>query len=309
MQLTPEARPPIGVVFDSDFGNSVDSALGLGLLYGFDARKEARVVAVSVSNQNLKAAELADVISHFYLRPSPIGLYADGKWTGDTPIETAPLAMRKEDGASAFVSTIKKLNDTADPAPLIRNALTAQHDQNCVIILAGPAVDLAAMLALHGAKNIVVSKVRCLVTTEVAFALPASKRFFNEWPTPIVIASDARAAIVYPASSVESDFSWSPAHPIVAAYRAYRPMPYDATVCSMAAVLYAVHPDSPYFKPPESVPGFDGRVRKFILDPAQKDAILKVYTEIASARPVPRARPGPPKVEEAKPEKAAGKNQ
>jgi hypothetical protein len=308
MQETAEARPPVGVVFDSDFGNSIDTALGLALLYGFDGKKEARLVAVSVSNQSLKAAELADVIAHFYIRPSPIGLYANGKWAGDTPMETAPLAMQHEDGTPIFASTIKKLNDTADPAPLIRNALTAQHDQNCVIVLAGPAVDLVAMLALRGAKDIVTSKVRCLVTTEAAFALPASKKFFSEWPTPIIIATEDRgSSLEYPSSSIEQDFSWSPAHPVVAAYRAYKPMPYDATTTSMAAVLYAVHPDSPYFKPPETVPGFNGNVRRFVLDPGQKNAILKMYTELASAKPVPRRFPGAPKVDEVKVEKAAEK--
>jgi hypothetical protein len=304
MQLTAEARPPVGVVFDSDFGNSVDTALGLALLYGFDAKKEARVVAVSVSNQNLKAAELVDAIARFYIRPLPIGLYAGGKWAADTPMVTAPLAMQKEDGTPLFPTTIKKLNDTADPAPLIRNALTAQHDQNCAIVLAGPPVDLAAMVALHGAKEIVAAKVRCLVATEAASALPASQRLFSDWPTPIVIVTEDGGGPAYPASSIEKDFSWSPAHPIVAAYRAYRPMPYSATTASMAAVLYAVHPDSPYFKAPVS----DGRVRRVVLDQGQKDAILKVYTELASTKPVAPVRRGPPKAEEAKPEKAAEKN-
>ncbi len=308
MQATAETRPPIGIVFDSDFGNSVDTALALALLYGLDGAKQARLVAVSVSNQNLKAAELADVIAHFYLRPAPIGLYANGKWAGDTALETAPLALRQEDGKPVFASTITKLNDTADPAPLIRNALTAQHDGNCSIVLAGPAVNLIALLGLHGAKDIIAAKVKCLVTTEAAFGLPASRKFFTEWPTPIVIAAEDRSAsLTYPASSIEKDFSWSQAHPVVAAYRAYKSMPYDAPTASLAAALYAAHPDAPYFKPAEPVPGFDKNVRKFVLNPEKKDEILKVFIELASAKPVPRRFPGAPKVDEAKPEKAPGK--
>jgi hypothetical protein len=293
MDSIAEARPPVGIVYDSDFGHSIDTALALALLYGFDGKKEARVVSISVSNQNLKAAQLADVISRFYaFRNVPIGLYADGKWTEDTALCSTPLAMRKDDGTPVFPSSIEKLNDTADPVALIRNAMTAQHDQNCVIVVAGPVTNLAATLALHGVKDIIVSKVRLLVATEVP-----SKEFLDRWPTPIVIAPAALgSSVLYPASSIEKDFSWSSAHPVVEAYRAYKPMPYDATTTSMAAALYAVHPDANYFKVSEPV----GRMRTLSADPSQKDAILKVYTELVSAKPVPKKFPGPPKVDAAK---------
>jgi hypothetical protein len=120
----------------------------------------------------------------------------------------------------------------------------------------------------------------------------------------VVVAAEEGGAPLYPASSIEKDFSWSPAHPVVAAYRAYRPMPYDAGTSSMAAVLYAVHPDAPYFK----AQGTGGRIRRVMLDKDRKDAVVKIYTEIASTKPVPRRPPGPPKVDEVKAEKAAEKD-
>ncbi len=283
MQPPTEARPPVGVVYDSDFGSNIDSVLALALLYGFDGKKEARVVSVSVSNQNLKAAALADVITHFYaFRSVPIGLYAAGKWAADNPMVTTTTAMQ---------TSIKKLNDTADPAAEIRNALTAQHDQNCVVVLAGPAYNLRAMMALRGAKDLIAAKVKLLVATEAA-----SPDFLTNWPTPVVIAPrDAGMSVLYPAQSIEKDFSWSQAHPVVVAYSAYQPMPYDAPTTSMAAALYAVHPEAHYFK----VAG-DGKIRKLVADPEQRDAILKLYTELVSAKPVPRKPPGPPKAEVAK---------
>ena len=69
-------------------------------------------------------------------------------------------------------------------------------------------------------------------------------------------------------------------------------------------MLYAVKPEAGFFKTsdPGTVtfgndgrakfsPDANGKHRYLILDPAQKDTILKLYTEYASAKPVPRARP------------------
>jgi len=110
--------------------------------------------------------------------------------------------------------------------------------------------------------------------------------------------------VLYPAASIETDYNWSPAHPIADAYRAFKPMPYDAPAWSMAAVLYAARPQENYFKLSETgtiqvlddggtkfVPASGGRHRYLIADPAQKERVLKVYTELASAKPVPKQRP------------------
>ena len=71
-------------------------------------------------------------------------------------------------------------------------------------------------------------------------------------------------ALPYPGASIEKDFAWSPAHPVVDAYRAYKPMPYDAPASALAAVLQAALPDEKYFTLSE--PGTisvldDGRTR------------------------------------------------
>src|SRR5262249_32180566 len=105
----------------------------------------------------------------------------------------------------------------------------------------------------------------------------------------------------FPAFSIERDFAWSAAHPIVDAYRAYKAMPYDAPTRDMATVLYAVRQKENYFK--LSGPGTiavaddgstkftaspDGKHQYLVFDPGQKEHLLKTYTEIASAKPVPR---------------------
>ena len=85
------------------------------------------------------------------------------------------------------------------------------------------------------------------------------------------------------------------------AYRAARPMPYDAPASALAAVLYAVHPDDGFFKlsEPGSItvlddgrtrftPAAEGKHRYLIADPAMKEKIQGLYTALVSAPPAPR---------------------
>jgi purine nucleosidase len=173
MQFPGQGKPPVGIIFDSDMGNSIDDALALALLYGFDGKNEARVVSVSVSKPNLKAAAFCEAVGRFYAgavsgafggfgRTLPIGLAAPGKMDEDTPMLTVPLAKRNAEGTPIYDHGIHKLNDTAEVAALIRNAFTAQFDQNAIVVLAGPATNLVKVLDLPGAKDLIAHKVRFL---------------------------------------------------------------------------------------------------------------------------------------------------
>jgi inosine-uridine nucleoside N-ribohydrolase len=324
MQFPGQGKPPVGIIFDSDMGNSIDDALALALLYGFDGKNEARVVSVSVSKSNLKAAAFCEAIGRFYAGPVsgafgafartlPVGLATDGKMSEDTPMLTVPLSKQNAEGAPVYGHGIHQLNDTAEVAALIRNAFTSQYDQNCIVVLAGPATNLVKALDLPGAKDLIARKVRFLSVVAGAYPdgppefnlktdLAAAKKLFTEWPTPIVASGhEIGEALLFPASSIEKDFAWSAAHPVVDAYRAYKPMPYDAQTWDMSAVLYAVRPQEGYFKlsgpgtigvlddgSTKFTPSPEGRHRYLIFDPAQKERIIKTYTEIASAKPVPR---------------------
>jgi inosine-uridine nucleoside N-ribohydrolase len=332
MQFPGEGKPPLGIAFDSDMGNSVDDVLALALLQGFDAKKppEARLISVSVTKSNLKAAGFCEAVDRFYTEitnraiperfrrntPPPIGLSLDGKMAEDTPLLTGTLSKRNEEGKLLYPQEIKKDTDTADPAALIRNGFTAQEDQNAAVVLTGPATNLAKVVELHGAKEIIVPKVRMLVVAagtypegppEAAIVtdIAAAKKLFAEWPTPIVaVGPEIGEQLLYPASSIENDFGWTASHPIVDAYRAFRPMPYDAPTTAMAAVLYAARPDGGYFQVSEPgtitvlddgrtkfTPSPDGKHRYLTLNPEKKEQIIKTYTEIVSAEPPPRELP------------------
>jgi hypothetical protein len=323
MQAQGQDNSPIGIIFDCGLGGSIDEALALALLYGLDGKREARVISLSVSKPNLKAAALCEVIARFYNgassgafgaigRTLPVGLADEGKSPEDTPMLTVPLSRLNPEGAPLYSHGIEKLNDTAEVRALIRNALSQQPDQSCVVVLTGPATNLARTLLLPGVKELIARKARFLSMAGGAYPdgqsqsikadIAAAKKLFAEWPTPIVAAGEEiGASLLFPASSIENDFAWAPAHPVVDAYRAYKPMPYDATTPAMAALLYAVRPQENYFKLSEPgtisalddgrakfTPSPEGRHRYLILDPEQKERVIKTYTELASAKPVPR---------------------
>jgi hypothetical protein len=317
-------KPVIGIVYDTAL-NRVDDALAMALLYGLDGKKEERFVSVSISRNNIKAAIYSDVIGRFYAgavsgaigfngRTLPIGMADSSALKEDLPFFTKPLDKTLLDGKPAYTSDIHTDLDTGDVAAVIRNALTAQWDQNTIVVVSGPASNLAHTLTMSPvAKDWIQRKVKLLVFTGGRFPdgpaeanikadIDSARRLFAEWPTPMVACgAEMDGLISYPASSIEKDFAWSPDHPVADAYRAGGAMPYDAPLWAMNASLYAGRPQEGYFKLSE--PGTisvleDGRTkftasangkhRYMIFDPAQKDRILKTYTEIASAKPVPK---------------------
>ena len=190
----------------------------------------------------------------------------------DKPALAALLAKKTADGTPLYSSPITGLVNTAESAILIRNLLLAQHDGNAAIVLAGPATGVVRILGLYvpgrrsrrSASSWSSPPVRsrpgapeATIKSDVA----AARKLFAEWPTPIVaVGSEVGDALPYPGASIEKDFAWAPAHPVVDAYRALKPMPYDAPASALAAVLYAVHPDDGLFQ--AVGPGHDHRARR-----------------------------------------------
>ena len=155
-----------------------------------------------------------------------------------------------------YTSSITRLLDTADNAVLIRNMLLAQNDGNATIVArrAGHGARAAARPVRRaaadrgegaGSSSSPSARIPSEPPSRRSRATsPRRARLFAEWPTPIVaVGAEVGTALPYPGASIEKDFAWSPAHPVVDAYRAFKPMPYDAPAPALAAVLYAVHPD------------------------------------------------------------------
>jgi len=304
-------------------------ALALAMLYGLNGKNEARLLSVTVSGSSLQAAAFCEVVGQFYAgavsgafggaaRTLPVGLSTDGKLSGDLPLFTTPLARRDAEGHAVYPHNVKKPNDTADPVAVIRNALTTQPDGNAVVLASGPMTTLGHLLSLHAAHEILVAKCKTLliaagdlaadsepdlyIRTDVA----ATRKVLAEWPTPVIVCgAEIGRALPYPGSSVAKDFAWTPAHPVVDAYRAENPNGADTPGTPLAAVLYAARPKEEYFKLSEPgrievtsegrtkfTPSASGNHRHLILDAVQKDRITSECIKLASAKPVPRPARG-----------------
>ncbi len=288
MQFGGQAKPPLGVVYDADMGNTIDGPLGLALLYGLQGKGESRVISVTTSKPSVHSAAFCDVLVRFYTGEpggffvaTPIGMANAGPKPEDTPLMTAVLEKPYSRG-------IQKLNDTADPVATIRNALSAQFDQNAAVVLAGPATNLARVLDLPGAKDLIARKVKMLVMagwrgSAGAWDPASAKKLFAEWPTPVVgVPREVGEALPFPAAAMDKEFAWSQAHPIVDAWKAAGGK--DAPSWGPAAALYAVRPLENYFKLSEA----KGQYRELIVDPEKKDEVLQAFVELASTKPVPR---------------------
>lgn len=318
--------PPLGVAFDGDVGRRIDAVLGIAMLNGLAAKGEARRIALSVSTPSLKTVQIADVVASFYTPRAPVATGGGVGAARDGMIGMADGAALQNDPPplasllSKYQTAIAGVSDAPEGAVLIRNLLLAQNDQNAVIVLAGPATSLARLAGLYRAVPQLVAKVKHVVVALGAFSgatpavdpsvaqdLASAKKLFAEWPTPLVaVGAEVGAALPYPAASLDRDFAWATTpHPVVDAYRAFKPMPYDAPAGALAALLYAVHPADGFFKTSDAgtisvgddgrtkfTPGADGKHRYLIADPAQSERIIKLYTELVSAKPIPRPTRG-----------------
>jgi hypothetical protein len=170
-----------------------------------------------------------------------------------------------------------------------------------VIVLSAPVDRLLQTLALYGVRELVARKVRMLVLSGDAPDASA-RNLLAEWPTPVVLCSkQVGDALPFPGASMDKEFAWSPAHPVVDAYRGFQAMPYDTPAHDLAAVFHAIHPDAGLFNLSE--PGnieiaddghtsftvaASGKHRQLILAPDQRAKIIQTFVDIASAKPTPR---------------------
>ena len=281
MQAQDQRKPPGAVVFDSSIEEDIAQVLALTLLLGAESKREVRLTSLSVSRNNLKIATFCDLMARFFSVSPSIGMATSVAAKTDVP----PMLQAVLD-KPAYNRTLARFNDTADPIALIRNALTAQQDQNTTVVLAGPPANLLGLLALPGSKQLIQKKVRSLIVAAPVGDASAHSKLLAEWPSPVILApEDLGKALSFPADSIEKDFAYAANHPLVDAYRAAKPMPYDAPAAALAAVLHATKSADGYFQVSE------GKSPQLLANPAKKDQILQAYRQGVSARP-PEPRRG-----------------
>jgi purine nucleosidase len=294
-------KQPIPLIFDTDIGNDIDDALALGVIHALMTRGECTLLAVTVTKDAPMSAPFVDVINTFYGREIPIGVVHDGPTP--EPSKYTPLANKRDGGQLRYPHTLATGRLATPAVTVLRDALSKADDHSVVIVQVGSSTNLSHLLASDKDGNIplmgmelVKKKVRLLSVMAGSFAqdspkqaefnvkidVPAAKSLFANWPTPIVFSGfEVGVAVLYPAASIEHDFSYVPHHPLAEAYKLYDHMPYDRPSWDLTSVLYAVRPDGGYFdlSPPGRVRVQDDGVTVFEADPKGQHRFLILRPE------------------------------
>ena len=314
---------PINLIMETDIGNDVDDALAMDLLYKYSDEGLIDLKAVCINKEGSAPAEFTDILNTWYGYPDiPIGIVRNGADCETDAINYAKAVVDLNDatGAQLFVRSRNGYDDLPEAPVLYRKLLAASADSSVTIASVGFSTNLARLLDTPGdgyselsGKDLVARKVKLLVTMAGNFEdannheynivkdIPAAKKVFEEWPTPIVTSPfELGIKVQYPATSIENDFGWAGPHPVVEAYKAYKKMPYDRPTWDPTAVLYAVEGES-WFNVSE--PGFisvtdegstlftpdeNGTRRYLYVDDAQADAIRDHFVKVISSVPAKR---------------------
>jgi hypothetical protein len=302
---------PLGIVYNTSMTRP-DAALALSALYSSATRGGLRVGAVCVTGAGFQTAVFCEAIARFY-QPRvggsnttfPVGL-TDAK-APDSPMIRPVLDRKKDGGEAQYVRTIQRVADTSLAEALIRNGVTLTTQG--AIVLSAPATSLARTLAFPAAVANYKRRIRRLVIVETVERQDAAAlaKLVAEWPTPIyLIGTDIGTALTFPGARLGDLFSWTPAHPAADAYKAFKPMPYDAPLHDVAAVQFAITPDADYFALSEpgnlSVAGdgalkFNpgaGQVRKVTISQGKRQQALDALIAMATMAPQPSALRGTP---------------
>jgi inosine-uridine nucleoside N-ribohydrolase len=314
-----QAAAAAPVIFDTDMGNDVDDALALALLHALESRGECRLIAVTVTKDNPWSAPYVDLVNTFYGRPGiPVGMVkGSGVTPKDSPMIQVPAQRKRPDGSWVYPRRIGSGAEAPDSVAVLRRALAAEQDGSVVIVQVGFSTNLARLLdsvpdaasPLAG-RELAARKVKLLSVMAGNFAQdkpefnvqmdPASaQKLFREWPTKIVASGyEIGESMLFPASSIERDFSYVPDHPVAEAYRNYMRMPYNRQTWDLTAALYAIRPDAGYFSlsPPGTIsadtqgrtrftPSAGGRHHYLTMNESQRTRTLECMILLASQPP------------------------
>jgi inosine-uridine nucleoside N-ribohydrolase len=291
------------VIFDTDMGNDIDDALALAMLHALTDRGECELIGVTLTNANPAAVPYVRMIDRFYGR-------------GDLPVGAAIKTLKDgaQDGymSAALRAMAAENSSSAEPAPALLRSLLSRAREKVIIVQTGFSSNLAALLQTPDGNTLVKEKVALLVAMAGNFAdgapeynvkidASAAKTVFERWPTPIVFSGfEIGRELLYPAASIEHDFTYAHPHPIAESYRAYQKMPYNRPTWDLTAALQAVRPEHAYFTLSEpgtvqvesnGVTHFTagGGDRRYLrLDSAKRAEILEVLALLTSEPPVPR---------------------
>jgi len=258
----PEKSPSVNLIFETDMGNDIDDAIALDMIYKYVEAGDVNLLAVCLNKGGQSPAEYVDIMNTWYGHADvPIGICSQAMQNENHGYTAHVAGMKADDGSPLFARTVADVDALPEAVSLYRKLLASQPDHSVTIASVGFSTNLVLLLdsqadscsPLSG-KELIAQKVKLLSVMAGGFTeehrpeynvlidVPAAKKVFGEWPGEVVFSPfEVGDVIRYPATSIENDFTWAePAQPLVEAYKAYLPMPYDRQTWDPTAVLYAV---------------------------------------------------------------------
>jgi len=314
-----DANPPVRLIFDTDMGNDIDDALALGVIHALQSRGECKLLAVTSTKDNQFSGPYIDVVNTFYGRGDiPIGTVRNGKTSKEGKYIGA-VARARDNGKDRYRHDLHSGKDAPEAVGLLRKILAARPDHSVVFVVVGFSTNIARLLDskpdshsnLNGVQ-LVDKKCKLLSIMagtyrlegkhkeyNVVTDLPAARKVYADWPTPIVASGyEIGKAVKYPAASIQNDFNYVTHHPLREAYELYMKMPYDRQTWDLTSVLYAVRPDRGYFGLSEPgtirvddegytrfAPSANGKHRYLTVDADQIARVREALVQLASQPP------------------------
>jgi len=194
---------PVNVILDTDIAPDYDDVGAIALLHAFADEGEANILATISSNAFETTVPTLSVLNTYFNRPDiPIGVTKKESPNKECGQKWAQAIIKK------YPHSLKSNDDAIDAVKLYRKILASQPDNSVTIVTIGFFTNLAGLLdsksdvysPLDG-KTLIAKKVKLLVSMaaslkngnsgyefNVATDAAASKKVFEEWPTPVILS-------------------------------------------------------------------------------------------------------------------------
>jgi inosine-uridine nucleoside N-ribohydrolase len=198
-----EKPVPVSIIFDTDIGPDYDDVGALAMLHAFADKGEAKILATISCNVFKTTAPTLSAINTYFGRPNlPIGITKAAK-----PYHPCDR-LYAEHIIANYPHSVQSNDEVMDAVKLYRKMLSSQPDKSVTIVTVGFFTNLGNLLdsspdefsSLNG-QQLVRKKVKQLVSMaggldslgnngyefNVMQDITASKKVFDNWPTPITL--------------------------------------------------------------------------------------------------------------------------
>ena len=198
------SQKPVSIILDTDIAPDYDDVGAIAVLHSLADRGEGKILATISCNVFETTVPTLSLLNTYFKRPNiPIGVTKSDLPNRDCQQKWAEIIVAKYSHAMA------KNEDAQDAVQLYRKILSTQPDMSVTIVTIGFFTNLAKLLnsrpdqfsPLNG-RELIKRKVKQLVSMaagmgsdgtgfrefNVLVDASASRKVFNEWPTPILLS-------------------------------------------------------------------------------------------------------------------------